>query len=107
MQNDDSRDDYVKIEWDNIKDETKQNFVKYDKTVSSSYGVPYDYGSVMHYSQRAFSKNGKDTIVLLKPFSGQMGQRLGPSRYDYERVRNMYECPKRMKRQIVYDGKLK
>jgi hypothetical protein len=26
-------------------------------------GVGYDYSSVMHYSRRAFSKNGMDTII--------------------------------------------
>ncbi|RXG68338.1 hypothetical protein Avbf_06907, partial [Armadillidium vulgare] len=41
---------------------TERNFEKYDTNVVDTYGLPYDYLSVMHYSQYAFSKNGKITI---------------------------------------------
>ncbi|XP_055693193.1 seminal metalloprotease 1-like [Lutzomyia longipalpis] len=92
MQNDNTRDEYVQIVWDNIKDDMKQNFVKYDTTISSNYDVPYDYESVMHYAKKSFSKNGKDTIVPLQPNNAEMGQRLGPTEKDYERVRKMYKC---------------
>ena len=37
-------------------------FDKYDASTITSFGVPYDYGSVMHYSPYAFSKNGERTI---------------------------------------------
>ncbi len=41
----------------------KHNFKKYGKTQIDSLGVPYDYDSIMHYGRRAFSNNGRDTIV--------------------------------------------
>ena len=42
------------------------NFKKYPKSDIDSLNMSYDYGSIMHYGRRAFSKNGKDTIVPKK-----------------------------------------
>ena len=42
---------------------TESNFNKYEANRITDYGVSYDYGSVMHYSAYAFSKNGLRTIV--------------------------------------------
>jgi Astacin (Peptidase family M12A) len=48
----------------------------------------YDYGSIMHYPQNAFSKNGKDTLV---PVGGQeIGQRIGLSAGDIAAVALLY-----------------
>lgn len=41
----------------------EHNFKKVEEDLYDSYGVQYDYGSVMHYSAKAFSKNGKPTIT--------------------------------------------
>ena len=41
---------------------TENNFNKYDTSTITNFGVSYDYGSVMHYSAYAFSKNGGITI---------------------------------------------
>ena len=41
----------------------KFNFHTYHRGTTDSLGTEYDYRSVMHYGSRAFSKNGKPTIV--------------------------------------------
>lgn len=38
------------------------NFDKADKSMTDGQGVNYDYRSVMHYSAKAFSRDGSDTI---------------------------------------------
>lgn len=41
---------------------TENNFDKYTASTITSFGVEYDYDSVMHYGAYAFSKNGDITI---------------------------------------------
>jgi hypothetical protein len=41
------------------------NFKKYSEATVTNFEVPYDYGSIMHYSAHAFSRNGKATITPL------------------------------------------
>ena len=41
----------------------EHNFNKYDNDTVTDYGISYDYGSVMHYSSYAFSKNDEPTII--------------------------------------------
>lgn len=42
---------------------TQSNFDKASPIMTNPFGVEYDYGSVMHYSANAFSKNGQPTIA--------------------------------------------
>ena len=43
------RDQYIRIEWDNIELGTENSFFKYNRSIIESFSLPYDYGSIMHY----------------------------------------------------------
>ncbi|XP_035719568.1 zinc metalloproteinase nas-13-like isoform X3 [Vespa mandarinia] len=103
------RDEYVTIKWNNIMNGHESNFEKASREITDAFGVGYDYGSVMHYSAYAFSKNGEPTIVPKEPggllgligeiFQGktkvELGQREGLSKRDIQKIRKMYHCNKR------------
>ncbi|XP_078383090.1 meprin A subunit beta-like isoform X2 [Oculina patagonica] len=59
------RDKYVKIYWENIVQGFSDQFDKYNWRDIDMLGVSYDYQSIMHYNRKAFSKNGKPTIVAI------------------------------------------
>lgn len=91
MQSTYDRDYYVTIVWENIDPEMGYNFDKYDTFTVEDYGIKYDYSSVMHYGPTGFSTNGKPTIVPKDPLAN-IGQRVGLSRKDIEKLNRMYNC---------------
>ncbi|XP_056248434.1 meprin A subunit beta-like isoform X1 [Seriola aureovittata] len=87
------RDDYVNIMWDRISDGKEHNFNTYNDTTSSSLGVPYDYGSMMHYSKNAFRNGTEPTIVTkISAFSDVIGQRMEFSDSDLLKLHRLYNC---------------
>jgi hypothetical protein len=69
------RDNYVHINWDNIKERAKFNFQKYTAHVSM-FDTPYDYGSIMHYGETSFTKKKQlPTIVATRDTNDKIGQR--------------------------------
>ncbi|XP_049454361.1 meprin A subunit beta [Epinephelus fuscoguttatus] len=87
------RDDYVRIMWDRISEGREHNFNTYNDTTSSSLGVPYDYGSMMHYSKNAFRNGTEPTIVTKIPaFSDVIGQRMEFSDSDLLKLHRLYNC---------------
>lgn len=75
----------------------EHNFNLYDETVSSFLGVPYDYGSVMHYSKTSFNKDQDPTIVTKIPeFLDVIGQRMEFSDSDLLKLNRLYNCSKFM-----------
>lgn len=85
------RDDYVQILWQNIIPGMSRNFDKSPGT--SPFGVEYDYSSVMHYSDTAFSRSRfLKTIVPRGNPRIEIGQRRGLSHGDMRKINRMYQC---------------
>ncbi|KAL3098858.1 hypothetical protein niasHT_024613 [Heterodera trifolii] len=92
------RDKYITINKDNINPQQYDVFAISDQTKYSSYGVKYDYGSVMHYDAHMGAKTwGVKTIhAKFDPENNdsKMGQREKLSDSDIEALRRMYCMPK-------------
>jgi hypothetical protein len=81
------RDEYVTINWQNIEPGMEHNFNQH--IVDGDDVGEYDYGSIMHYGSRDFSRNGLPTIETRR--SGvRIGQRQGLSLGDIAAVHAMY-----------------
>lgn len=94
MQNVYDRDNFIRINWDNVRPESVGSFDTRPNTQVSNFNVPYDVGSVMHYSQTAFSANGQPTMTaLFNPHGRTMGQRQEATPEDILRINRMYGCP--------------
>ena len=77
-------------------------FQKYGRDKIDSLGLPYDYGSIMHYPFNAFSKNGQPTLRTLQPLNGKSPYKT-LSDLDAQQTNKMYGCsssePSRKRRQ--------
>ncbi|GFR70194.1 metalloendopeptidase [Elysia marginata] len=99
------RNSYVKINWENIKDTRVENFFKEAYKDVNLYGIPYDYDSIMHYSAKGSSKNGKVTIKTLDPkYQKRIGKSERLSFYDIKLANLMYSCGDRCTADIVCPG---
>ncbi|XP_043078238.1 hatching enzyme 1.2-like [Puntigrus tetrazona] len=84
------RDQYVKINFENISPEQAHNFQKQN---TNNQNTPYDYGSVMHYGRTAFSiQPGLETITPIPDGKVAIGQRKGLSNIDILRINKLYAC---------------
>jgi astacin len=80
------RDRFIRILFENIEAGKEHNF---DQHITDGDDVGrYDFGSIMHYDEFAFSKNDKPTIETLNGES--IGQRSGLSDGDVQAVNFMY-----------------
>jgi len=81
------RNQYVRINWNNIKASAKHNF---NQHISDGVDVGhYDYNSLMHYGAYYFSINGQATITPLNG-NAHIGQRNGLSQGDIAAINAMY-----------------
>jgi uncharacterized protein YxeA len=81
------RDQFIQIIWENIDDDHRYNFNQ-QLHDGQDYDT-YDYDSIMHYGEYAFSKNGQKTIIPLMAGS-KIGQREHLSVKDIDAVLAMY-----------------
>ncbi|XP_016340851.1 high choriolytic enzyme 1-like [Sinocyclocheilus anshuiensis] len=84
------RDEYVKINWENMSPDMAYNFQKQN---TNNQNTPYDYGSIMHYGRTAFSiQPGLETITPIPDEMVEIGQRQGMSNTDILRINKLYGC---------------
>nr|CAD7259436.1 unnamed protein product [Timema shepardi] len=88
------RNKFVTIIWGNIKKGREHDFRSRPQMRNRSKRLPYDYGSVMHYRAKAFSKNRRiPTIVPRDPHAlYKIGQRKRYSEIDLAKLNRMYNC---------------
>ncbi|XP_072536825.1 meprin A subunit beta-like [Salminus brasiliensis] len=89
------RDDYVTIIAENIIAANRFNFDKASQETSTIQGTPYDYMSVMHYGQDAFSNGNGNTIITKNTkFQDVIGQSNDMSPTDTFELNKLYNCTK-------------
>ncbi|XP_036449085.1 meprin A subunit beta-like [Colossoma macropomum] len=87
------RDNYVTIIYENIIAGMENNFKKASDLISTTQETPYDYTSVMHYGQDAFTNGSGHTILTKDPrFQDVIGQRYDLSPTDAFELNKLYKC---------------
>jgi len=98
------RDDHVDVKWDNIKKKEWNNFNKYTFDQVTNLDVPYNFMSVMHYRNDAFTKNHKDTLVPIGQADFKFGQRSHWTRGDVKQVNYLYNCNGMLNNPTAYEN---
>lgn len=85
------RDQYVQVQTANVDPLRAVEFAVVP--IGTTYGLPYDFDSVMHFGGTEASANGQSTILVLPPNQAQqatIGQRTQLSPGDVEALRRTY-----------------
>lgn len=84
------RDDYVNIYWENIIPGLEYNFIKYN----TQNLTPYDYKSLMHYDNLAFSVDWIKKTIVAKDGTPLLHSSIKktPSPYDIKKLNVLYKC---------------
>ncbi|WKX89253.1 hypothetical protein Q1695_008700 [Nippostrongylus brasiliensis] len=91
------RDDYITVNYNNVKDGQNHQFNKVKVGLSTTFDIPYDYRSLMHYGPSAFAKPGTIAIETKdKSYQSVIGTATDASPSDYRKVCLMYKCAKCM-----------
>jgi len=80
------------LDFDPIHVGQEHNFNRYKPKQMDSQGGSYDFESIMHYGNYAFSKNSKPTMVSVKNPLLQFGQIAKLSDNDIVQLNRVYDC---------------
>ncbi len=80
------RDNFITVKFDDVIERNRGNFEIL--TANTAHYGDYDYGSIMHYGEYFFSRNGNKTIEA--PDGINIGQRDGLSGLDIATINRMY-----------------
>ncbi|VDO89755.1 unnamed protein product [Heligmosomoides polygyrus] len=98
------RDDYITFLKGEVPRRYWLNFAKISEKYLSTYGLPYDVGSIMHYTPTEFASNIYLPGLTTKDgnLQGAMGSMDGPSFLDVQIVNRHYKCLGKQRRQCIY-----
>ena len=68
---------------------------------ATTLGQPYDFQSIMHYSNKEFSSNGGDTIQAIADPSMPLGNVNSLSALDVMEINLLYKCPEALNQGTV------
>ncbi|CAH1774571.1 unnamed protein product [Owenia fusiformis] len=87
------RDQYLDIQMENVIQGKEHNFEMIEASWIQNFNHEYDFGSIMHYPQNAFSVDWNATITLKSLINSDidLGNREGMSANDYSLINTMYE----------------
>ncbi|XP_005092556.2 meprin A subunit beta [Aplysia californica] len=88
------RDQYIDIHLNNVLISNRYNFEVQNHSVLT-LNLPYDYGSIMHYSPYEFAINTTEPTITPKKEKktrDKFGQRLGLTELDVKKIQRLYGC---------------
>ena len=88
------RDEHISVLLYNINPRYLSNFLKKDRSQVDSMGVPYDYNSIMHYPETAFSRQPGLVTLLSKEWGIPLGNAHELSYLDVLQANKLYRCGK-------------
>ena len=78
--------------WVSFLEGFEKNFESYGPERLDSVGEPYDFDSLMHYDNQAFSKNGQNTLESLADPTRSLGNMDDFSKIDIKQLLKSYPC---------------
>ncbi|XP_065059024.1 zinc metalloproteinase nas-13-like isoform X2 [Rhopilema esculentum] len=85
------RDQFVKVLWWNIQQGAEKNFLTYHHGRIDTLSMPYDINSIMHYDNKAFTKNHQDTMQAIDNPAKSLGGKILTST-DVKQILLLYKC---------------
>ncbi|KAK0401955.1 hypothetical protein QR680_016065 [Steinernema hermaphroditum] len=88
------RDNYLRIDMNNVEVNRTHNYNKYEEKENDNYGKQYDYGGIMHYDDKAFALDESKIVMYAKNPDYQMsiGHYPTPRYGDIYEMNKLYSC---------------